>query len=274
MISEVETLPPHADDAPAPDLMVAVRDLRKRYGDLVAVDGVTLNVKAGEVFAIIGASGSGKSTILKCINYLEPPSGGEIWVDGRRVGVVVKNGRTRPARASELRRSRAEIGMVFQNFNLFPHFSALQNVIEAPMALRRLSRREATELGRELLDGVGLGDKVDVFPQKLSGGQQQRVAIARALAMRPKVMLLDEVTSALDPELVDEVLRVMKRLAEDGMTMLVVTHEMSFAKDVADSVIFVDHGRLVEQGPPSEVLRAPQEARTQAFLQRLLRNGT
>ncbi len=260
-----------SDGASGSDAMVEVRNLKKQFGSLVAVEDVSLSVKAGEVFAIIGASGSGKSTILKCINFLEPPTAGEIWVDGRRVGVVQTGGRLRPARASELRLSRAEIGMVFQNFNLFPHFTALQNVIEAPMAVRGLSRRDAVDLAKELLDRVGLGDKFDEHPRRLSGGQQQRVAIARALAMRPKVMLMDEVTSALDPELVEEVLGVMKTLARDGMTMLVVTHEMAFARDVANSVVFVDGGRVVEQGPPSELLRAPQEARTKAFLQRILR---
>jgi polar amino acid transport system ATP-binding protein len=251
--------------------MVSLRGIEKSFGSLHALRGIDLDVAPGKAVAIIGASGSGKSTLLRCVNHLEPPDRGEVWVDGRPVGKVLADGALRPASERELRRQRTGIGMVFQQFNLFPHFTALQNVIEAPMAVRGLSRGEATTLARELLASVGLADKADAYPAKLSGGQQQRVAIARALAMQPKVMLFDEVTSALDPELVDEVLRVMRQLAEGGMTMLVVTHEMSFAEDVADHVVYIDAGLIVEQGPPREVLRQPQHPRTQAFLQRLLR---
>jgi polar amino acid transport system ATP-binding protein len=251
--------------------MVRIVDLHKRFGPVVALDGVDLDVATGEVVAIIGASGSGKSTLLSCVNYLEPPDRGEIWIAGRRIGPA--SGASRRAAEAELRRQRADIGMVFQQFNLFPHLSVLQNLIEAPMAVRGLGRAEATERARALLATVGLADKERAFPAELSGGQQQRVAIARALAMKPRVMLFDEPTSALDPELVDEVLKVMRELARSGMTMLVVTHEMGFAEDVADQLVYFDLGRIVEMGTPRDVLRAPQQERTRTFLQRLLKRG-
>lgn len=251
--------------------MVEAKGLKKRYGNHVALDGVDLKVSRGEVLAIIGASGSGKSTLLRCINHLDPPDAGEVRVDGQVVGLV--EGPSAPMKApdSVLRKQRAEIGMVFQHFNLFPHFSVMQNLIEAPMAVRGLDRVEAQARARELLAAVGLGDKEAAFPKELSGGQQQRVAIARALAMRPRVMLFDEPTSALDPELVGEVLGVMRRLAEQGMTMLVVTHEMAFAKEVADRMVFFDQGRIVEEGRPADILRRPQHLRTVTFMQRLTR---
>ncbi|WP_425493259.1 amino acid ABC transporter ATP-binding protein [Microvirga zambiensis] len=255
----------------SPQAMVEVVNLHKTYGPLTALDGVDLAVEAGQVIAIVGASGSGKSTLLRCINFLDPPDSGDVWVDGHRMGFIEGGSGMRRASDREIRRHRADIGMVFQHFNLFPHFTVLQNIIEAPMAVRGFSRADAVATARELLASVGLAGKEEAFPTELSGGQQQRVAIARALAMKPRVMLFDEPTSALDPELVDEVLRTMRNLAEKGMTMLVVTHEMSFAEDVADTLVYFDKGKIVEAGKPSDVLRNPSQPRTQAFLQRLLR---
>ncbi len=257
----------------APDSIVEAIGLTKRYGAVTALDGVDVAVTQGEVVAIVGASGSGKSTLLRCLNYLDPPSSGTVWVNGHLMGQVAVGEGVRAARDSEIRRHRVDIGMVFQHFNLFPHFTVLQNIIEAPMAVRGQTRAEASERARELLASVGLSDKEGAFPAELSGGQQQRVAIVRALAMQPKVMLFDEPTSALDPELVGEVLRAMRDLAEKGMTMLVVTHEMAFAEDVADRMVFFDRGRIIETGRPAEMLRNPTQPRTQAFLQRLLRRG-
>jgi polar amino acid transport system ATP-binding protein len=255
------------------DPMVRVAGLSKRFGPVLALDGVDLEVAAGEVVAIIGASGSGKSTLLSCVNYLEPPDAGEVWVAGHRMGPTPGVRTSRRAQEADLRRQRADIGMVFQQFNLFPHFSVLQNLIEAPVAVRAVPRTQAMDEARALLATVGLADKERAFPAELSGGQQQRVAIARALAMKPRVMLFDEPTSALDPELVDEVLKVMRELARSGMTMMVVTHEMGFAEDVADRLVYFDRGRIVEMGPPREVLRAPKHERTRGFLQRILKRG-
>ena len=251
--------------------MVEASGLRKRYGRTLALDGVDLAVAAGEVVAIVGASGSGKSTLLRCLNYLDPPDAGEVRIDGHLMGVIEGASGLRPASERELRRHRADIGMVFQHFNLFPHFNVLQNIVEAPMAVRRLPRSEAVARAIGLLASVGLADKAGAFPGELSGGQQQRVAIARALAMQPRVMLFDEPTSALDPELVDEVLGVMRALAAQGMTMLVVTHEMGFAEDVADRIVFFDGGRIVETGKPADILTDPVHPRTRAFMQRLMR---
>ncbi len=253
--------------------MVETIGIDKFYGPVKALDNVDVSVAAGEVVAIVGASGSGKSTLLRCLNFLDPPDKGEIWVNGHLMGMVETVNGVRKAREREIRRHRADIGMVFQQFNLFPHMTALQNIIEAPIAVRKLPRREAIEAAEALLASVGLADKASAFPAELSGGQQQRVAIARALAMGPRVMLFDEPTSALDPELVDEVLRVMRQLAAEAMTMLVVTHEMTFAEDVADRLVFFDKGAIVEQGKPADVLRTPQHPRTRAFMQRLLRRG-
>ncbi|QQA45012.1 amino acid ABC transporter ATP-binding protein [Pelagovum pacificum] len=254
--------------------MISARNLVKRFGDFTALDDVSIDVPEGRVCAVIGASGSGKSTLLRCINQLEPTESGEVLVDGKRIGWT--EGRNGPHRASErdLRLQRADIGMVFQHFNLFPHFSVMQNLIEAPMAVRGLSRAEARERASNLLAEVGLEGREDAFPSELSGGQQQRVAIARALCMEPKVMLFDEPTSALDPELVGEVLRVMERLVKKGMTMMVVTHEMDFARDAADRIVFFDQGKIVESGSPGQVLDSPEHPRTQAFLSRLLRVRT
>ncbi|MGK6315817.1 amino acid ABC transporter ATP-binding protein [Neorhizobium sp. DT-125] len=253
--------------------MVEAKGLFKSYGQVKALDDVDITVASGEVVAIVGASGSGKSTLLRCINYLDPPDAGDVWVNGHLMGAVETVNGTRKATEREIRHHRADIGMVFQHFNLFPHFTVLQNLIEAPMAVRKIARAEAVEMAKALLASVGLADKVDAFPSELSGGQQQRVAIARALAMKPRVMLFDEPTSALDPELVDEVLRVMRRLASESMTMLVVTHEMGFAEDVADRLMFFDKGKIIEEGKPADVLRNPAQPRTKAFMQRLLRRG-
>ncbi len=258
---------------PDTNLMVQAIGLKKSYGTYLALDGVSLSVNRGEVLAIVGGSGSGKSTLLRCLNYLDPPDAGEVYVGGRLMGAVAGANAPIPTTERELRKRRADIGMVFQQFNLFPHFTVLQNLIEAPMAVRGTSRKDAMARARDLLALVGLEDKESRFPAELSGGQQQRVAIARALAMEPQVMLFDEPTSALDPELVEEVLNVMRNLAARGMTMLVVTHEMQFARDVADRIVVFDQGRIVEQGPTAEVLANPQHPRSQAFLKRLLRTS-
>jgi polar amino acid transport system ATP-binding protein len=215
---------------------------------------------------MIGPSGSGKSTFLRCVNHLEKIDGGRLYVDGELVGYRQENGKVFELRENQVARKRAEIGMVFQRFNLFPHMTALQNVIEAPIRVKGIAKRDASAQGRELLKRVGLEDKIDEYPTRLSGGQQQRVAIARALAMEPKLMLFDEVTSALDPELVKEVLDVMRALAREGMTMIVVTHEMGFASDVGDRVVFIDDGVIVEEGPARQLVENPKEERTKRFL--------
>ena len=250
--------------------LVTVQGLTKSFGDLQILNGIDLEVEAGEVVSIIGPSGSGKTTILRCINLLERPDGGRIEVDGQVLCEDGADGRIRFASKSEIRHVREEVGMVFQRFNLFPHMTALENVIEAPMAVKGVDKAAATTRAKELLDSVGLSHRADHYPLQMSGGQQQRVAIARALAMEPTVMLFDEVTSAVDPELAGEILLVMKRLAEQGMTMIVVTHEMGFAADVSDRVLFIDHGRVVEQGKALQVLGAPKQDRTKAFLRAVL----
>ena len=241
--------------------MIELAGVHKRFGSLEVIRGFTASVRAGEVVCVIGPSGSGKSTILRCINGLESYEAGSITVDGTRVD----------RNASSITAIRTQVSMVFQRFNLFPHRTALENVVEGPIYVKGEARDAAGERGRALLDRVGLSAKLDAYPHELSGGQQQRVAIARALAMQPKAILFDEPTSALDPELVGEVLAVMRSLAEDGMTMVVVTHEISFAREVADRVLFLDGGTIVEQGPAAEVLSNPKEARTQDFLRRVLR---
>ncbi|MFQ5692074.1 MAG: amino acid ABC transporter ATP-binding protein [Nitrospinota bacterium] len=250
----------------AGDPVVRLEDVHKRFGSLEVLRGVNLEVGRGEVLCIIGPSGSGKSTLLRCIAYLEEDFDGRIYLEGELLGRVERNGRLIRVKGGALRRVQTKVGMVFQQFNLWPHKTALGNVIEALLRVKRLSTAEAEKIGDELLAKVGLSDKRTEYPSRLSGGQQQRVAIARALAMRPQIMLFDEVTSALDPELVTEVLHVMKRLAEEGMTMLVVTHEMSFGSKVADRVVFMDEGVIVEEGPPEKVLRDPAERRTREFL--------
>jgi polar amino acid transport system ATP-binding protein len=248
------------------EAMVEARGVRKHYGSLQVLKGIDLEVAPREVVCLIGPSGSGKSTFLRCVNHLEKIDGGRLYVDGELVGYRQENGKVYELRESEVARKRAEIGMVFQRFNLFPHMTALGNVTEAPIRVLGNGKREARAQGRELLERVGLSDKIDEYPARLSGGQQQRVAIARALAMEPKLMLFDEVTSALDPELVKEVLDVMRALAQEGMTMIVVTHEMAFARDVGDRVVFMDGGVIVEDGQAKQVIENPQEERTKRFL--------
>ncbi|WP_326826988.1 amino acid ABC transporter ATP-binding protein [Streptosporangium sp. NBC_01756] len=250
--------------------MVHARAVRKSFGHLEVLKGIDLDVQRGEVVVILGPSGSGKSTFLRCVNHLETIDGGAIHVDGELMGFDASGGRVRHLRTREITRQRREIGMVFQQFNLFPHFTVVRNIIEAPVGVRGESRGKARERALALLKRVGLEDKAHSYPRQLSGGQQQRVAIARALAMEPKLMLFDEPTSALDPELVGEVLATMKDLANDGLTMIVVTHEVGFAREVADRVVFMDGGVVVEAGPPAEVLDNPSNPRTRAFLSRVL----
>ena len=250
--------------------MIDAQQVHKSFGQVEVLKGIDLRVHPGEVACLIGPSGSGKSTMLRCVNHLEKITAGRIYVDGELIGYREKNGELYEISAKEAARQRAEIGMVFQQFNLFPHRTALENIIEAPVQVNGESVASATQRARELLASVGLAGKEQNYPAQLSGGQQQRVAIARAVAMRPKLMLFDEPTSALDPELVGDVLRAMKQLATDGMTMLVVTHEMGFAREVADTVAFMDGGVVVEAGPPSQVLDNPQQERTQSFLSSIL----
>ena len=246
--------------------MVRAEQIVKRFGSLTVLDGVDLSVKRGQVVVIIGPSGSGKTTLLRCLNHLEKIDGGRIYIDGQLLGYREVDGQLREDREANIARLRSQIGFVFQRFNLFPHKTALENVIEAPVHVLRQPKQEVIERARNLLGKVGLGDKMHSYPHKLSGGQQQRVAIARALAMNPKLMLFDEATSALDPELVGEVLKVMRQLAEEGMTMVVVTHEMGFARDVADHVIFMDKAVIVEQGTPEQVFEHTANPRTREFL--------
>jgi polar amino acid transport system ATP-binding protein len=250
--------------------MVKAEGVSKRFGRLEVLQGVSLEIRPQEVMCMLGPSGSGKSTFLRCINHLEKIDAGRLWVDGELVGYREANGKLYELRDAEVARRRSQIGMVFQRFNLFPHMTALENVIEAPVTVGKVPRGEAVRRGKDLLRRVGLSDKLDVYPAKLSGGQQQRVAIARALAMQPKLMLFDEPTSALDPELVDEVLEVMRQLARDGMTMLVVTHEIGFARGVADTAVFIDDGVIVETAPPKELFGRPRHERTRAFLSKVL----
>ncbi|MED7954434.1 MULTISPECIES: amino acid ABC transporter ATP-binding protein [unclassified Streptomyces] len=250
--------------------MVRSENVHKSYGTVQVLKGIDLEVKQGEVFCLIGPSGSGKSTFLRCINHLEKINGGRLWVDGDLVGYRQKGDKLYELKDSEVALKRRDIGMVFQRFNLFPHMTAIENVIEAPVQVKGESRSSARERGMALLERVGLADKAKNYPSQLSGGQQQRVAIARALAMKPKLMLFDEPTSALDPELVGDVLDVMRGLAEEGMTMVVVTHEMGFAREVGDALVFMDGGVVVESGNPRQVLTDPQHERTRAFLSKVL----
>ena len=250
--------------------MLRAEQVRKSFGRLEVLRGIDLEVAPREVVCIIGPSGSGKSTFLRCINHLEKVSAGELFVDGELVGYREVNGTLHELREREVCQKRAEIGMVFQRFNLFPHMTAMQNVTLAPVRVKGEPRAAVAERATALLERVGLGDKLDAYPNQLSGGQQQRVAIARALAMQPKLMLFDEPTSALDPELVGEVLDVMRRLAEDGMTMIVVTHEMGFAREVANKVVFMDAGVVVEEGEPRTFFASPRHSRTQLFLSKIL----
>ncbi|AFT90461.1 amino acid ABC transporter ATP-binding protein [Paraburkholderia phenoliruptrix] len=249
--------------------LVEARKVQKSFGAVQILRGVDLTVHSGEVVGLIGPSGSGKSTFLRCVNHLEKIDGGELYVDGKLLGYNRKGDRLYELRDSEIAAKRAEIGMVFQRFNLFPHMTALQNIIEAPVLLKKEKRSSAIEHAKALMDRVGLGDKLNAYPSQLSGGQQQRVAIARALAMRPKLILFDEPTSALDPELVGEVLEVMRGLAAAGMTMIVVTHEMGFAREVCTKVGFMDAGTVVEFGTPMAVFENPRSERTRSFLSKV-----
>jgi polar amino acid transport system ATP-binding protein len=250
--------------------MVKAEAVHKRFGRLEVLKGIDLEVQRGEVMCMLGPSGSGKSTFLRCINHLEKINSGRLSVDGELVGYREAGGKLHELHENEVARKRSEIGMVFQHFNLFPHMTATENVTLAPIRVLKVSREEARDRAHALLARVGLGDKLDTYPVALSGGQQQRVAIARALAMEPKLMLFDEPTSALDPELVGDVLDAMRQLARDGMTMIVVTHEMGFAREVADSVVIMDEGVVVESGSPGEVLANPREERTREFLSKVL----
>ncbi|MEV6121417.1 MULTISPECIES: amino acid ABC transporter ATP-binding protein [unclassified Streptomyces] len=250
--------------------MVKAEGVHKSFGAVDVLRGIDLEVRSGEVFCLIGPSGSGKSTFLRCINHLEKINAGRLYVDGELVGYRQKGDRLHELKDSEVALKRRDIGMVFQRFNLFPHMTAVENVMEAPVQVKGVRRGEAQQRAMELLDRVGLADKARNYPSQLSGGQQQRVAIARALAMDPKLMLFDEPTSALDPELVGDVLDVMRDLARTGMTMVVVTHEMGFAREVGDSLVFMDGGVVVESGSPRDVLTDPQHERTRAFLSKVL----
>jgi polar amino acid transport system ATP-binding protein len=250
--------------------MVLAQGVRKSFGHLEVLKGIDLSVEPREVLVLLGPSGSGKSTFIRCINHLENIDGGRLYVDGELVGYRQQGGKLYELKEREVSRKRAEIGMVFQRFNLFPNMTALSNVTCGPTFVKKVGRDAAEKRGLELLERVGLSDKAGTYPSALSGGQQQRVAIARALAMEPKLMLFDEPTSALDPELVGEVLDVMKRLAADGMTMVVVTHEMGFAREVGDRVVFMDDGVVVEEGDPREVFANPRHERTKAFLSKIL----
>ena len=246
--------------------LIKLENLEKHFGELQVLKDVSLNIRPKEVVVIFGRSGSGKSTLLRCVNFLEEPSGGCIEVDGIRI----ESGHPTRARRETIRKIRMKAGMVFQEFNLFPHLTVMENLIEAPVTVKGESKKEATERGKELLDKVGLSEKAEQYPIRLSGGQKQRVAIARALNMRPKIMLFDEPTSALDPELIGEVLTVMKTLAEEGMTMMVVSHEMGFAREVADRMCFFDEGIILEEGPPDQMIKSPRHERTQRFLEAVL----
>jgi polar amino acid transport system ATP-binding protein len=251
--------------------LVALRSVSKRFDQVQVLNQVSLDVRAGEVLCLIGASGSGKTTLLRCVNQLTPVDSGGIWLDGELLGVREVRGRLHRLGEAEIARQRMKTGMVFQRFNLFPHKTALENITEGPVQVQGRKPGDVQAEAMELLRRVGLATKADAYPSQLSGGQQQRVAIARALAMKPMLMLFDEPTSALDPELVGEVLAVLKELARSGMTMMVVTHELGFAREVADCVVYMDHGAIVESGPAADVLGAPREARTQAFLSAVLR---
>ena len=250
--------------------MLRASNVHKSFGHIEVLKGITLEVQTGQVACLLGPSGSGKSTFLRCINHLEKINDGELWVKGERIGYRRSGNNLHELKENETAKQRATVGMVFQQFNLFPHRTALENVVEGPVIVQKVSKAKARRDGMELLDRVGLADKYNHYPAQLSGGQQQRVAIARALALKPQLMLFDEPTSALDPELVGEVLEVMTSLAASGMTMIVVTHEMGFAKEVGDVVHFMADGQLVESGSPAQVLENPREARTQAFLSKVL----
>jgi polar amino acid transport system ATP-binding protein len=255
---------------PATDVVVQATDVQKFFGRLHVLKGVSLTVRRQEVVVVIGASGSGKTTFIRCINHLEKIQGGRIFVNGHLIGYREQDGKLVEDREANIAKQRMEIGMVFQRFNLFPHMTALGNIVEAPVRVRGIAEAEALDIGRALLARVGLSAKEDAYPVQLSGGQQQRVAIARALAMKPALMLFDEPTSALDPEMIGEVLEVMKELAREGMTMIVVTHEMGFAREVADRVVMMDDGMIIEEGTPEHFFTSPEHERTKTFLSKIL----
>ncbi|MFF8840036.1 amino acid ABC transporter ATP-binding protein [Streptomyces sp. NPDC015130] len=264
---------PATDPATGPEAATAkveIRSVHKNFGPLQVLRGIDLDVRAGEVTVVLGPSGSGKSTLLRTINHLEKVDSGTVSVDGTLVGYRRSGNKLYELRERDILKQRTRIGFVFQNFHLFPHLTVLENIVEAPVSALKRPRKDAEAAARKLLDRVGLADKAEAYPKQLSGGQQQRVAIARALALEPGLLLFDEPTSALDPELVGEVLDVIKDLAASGTTMIVVTHEIGFAREVADTVVFMDEGRIVEQGPPGEVLDAPRHERTRAFLSKVL----
>ena len=261
-------------DPIAPVPTIRVSDVHKRFGSIEVLKGVSFEVYRANVVSMIGASGSGKSTLLRCINHLEVPSAGEIFIDGEPLGSKLDgNGRSRPRSLREVNRMRRDLGVVFQQFTLWPHMTVLGNVVEAPIRVRGMSRKDAAELARECIARVRLSEKADVYPARLSGGQQQRAAIARALAMRPKVMLFDEPTSSLDPELKEEVLGVMRQLAQEGTTMIVVTHEMEFAREVSDKVLFLHNGLIEEEGPPGQLFTNPTSERCRQFLSKILKES-
>jgi ABC-type polar amino acid transport system ATPase subunit len=253
--------------------MIKISKVNKSFGAHHVLKNIDLEIERGKVFVIIGPSGSGKSTLLRCINYLEEYEDGEITIEGQPIGRRVTNGKSEPMPQQELNRMRQEVGMVFQAFNLFPHKTVLENIVMAPIDLKGFKREAAIALGQRLLAKVGLTEKAQVLPYSLSGGQKQRVAIARALAMQPKIMLFDEPTSSLDPEMVGEVLQVMRTLAEEGMTMAIVTHEMRFAREVSDTIVVLDEGRIIEQGPPEKIFTQPTQARTKEFLAKVLQSS-
>ena len=263
MVPSVPSSPPVSRNG---DYAIVVEDLHKRFGPLEVLRGVSLTARYGDVISMIGSSGSGKSTFLRCINLLEIPDAGKVWVNGELIAMRRTRHGAAPADHRQVDRIRAELGMVFQSFNLWTHMTVLENLIEAPVHVQKVPRAEAVSLAEQLLDKVGIADKRNHYPSQLSGGQQQRAAIARALAMRPKVMLFDEPTSALDPELVGEVLRVIRQLAEEGSTMLMVTHEMRFAREVSSHVLFLHQGRIEEEGPPEQVFDRPRSERCRQFL--------
>ena len=252
------------------DVVMRAEDVHKRFGRLEVLKGVSMDVRRGETVCVIGPSGSGKTTLIRCVNHLEKVDAGRIEVNGHLIGYRERNGKLVEDSEKSIARQRTQVGMVFQRFNLFPHKTALENVIEAPVGVHGQDRGEAIRYARELLTRVGLEQKIDAYPRQLSGGQQQRVAIARALAIRPRLMLFDEPTSALDPELVGEVLATMRDLATQGLTMIVVTHEIGFAREAADRVVFMDGGNVIETGPPDEVLTNPSHPRTRSFLSRFI----
>jgi len=269
-VSDAKIITARIPTAGASEFMVQAENVVKSFGSNTVLKDISLTVKRGEVMCLVGPSGSGKSTFLRCINHLESINGGRLYVDGELVGYRQKGDKLYELKPSEAAAQRRDIGMVFQRFNLFPHMTVLENVTQAPVRVLKQNKAQAAERAKELIARVGLSQKLDSYPAQLSGGQQQRVAIARALAMDPKLMLFDEPTSALDPELVGEVLDVMKALAQSGMTMIVVTHEMGFAREVGDSLVFMDGGYVVEAGDPTQVLTNPQHERTQAFLSKVL----